>query len=128
MEPSASKEKAGLGEPHCFSDTAGVITSTTNELPGYRVVRTLGTVYGLVVRSRNLGADIASLLRSVVGGELHYLTNMLYTARNDAVGRMVGEALARGGNAVIAMRFDAGEIMSFGQVCAYGTAVVVEKL
>jgi uncharacterized protein YbjQ (UPF0145 family) len=128
---SSSKEKtasADLGEPHCFTETNGIITSTMNDLPGYRVVRTLGTVYGLCVRSRNWGADIASLLKSIVGGELRYLTNMLYASRNDAVGRMVGEAMGRGANAIIAMRFDASEIMGFGQVCAYGTAVVVEKV
>ncbi|KAF2502198.1 UPF0145 domain protein [Lophium mytilinum] len=121
-DPSSSTE------PHCFTDTDGIVTSTMNELPGYRVVRTLGTVYGLSVRSRNWGADIASVLKSAVGGELKYLTNMLYTARNNAVERMVGECIGRGGNAVIAMRFDTSEIMNFAQVCAYGTACVVEKV
>ncbi|OCK84341.1 DUF74 domain protein [Lepidopterella palustris CBS 459.81] len=127
---ASSKEKSGetLGEPHCFSDTDGIITSTMNEIPGYRVVRVLGTVYGLSVRSRNWGADIASVLKSAVGGELKYLTNMLYTGRNHAVERMVGECIGRGGNAIIALRFDASEVMSFAQVCAYGTACVIEKI
>ncbi|KAF2817765.1 DUF74 domain protein [Mytilinidion resinicola] len=108
--------------------TDGIATSTINELPGYRVVRTFGTVCGLSVRSSNWGADIASVLKSAVGGELKYLTNMLYTARNNAVERMVGGCIGRGGNAVIAMRFDTSEIMNFAQVCAYGTACVVEKV
>jgi len=102
-------------EPHSFTDTHGVITATTNEIPGYRVVKVLGTVYGLSVRSRNWGADIVSVLKSIVGGELRYLTNMLYTSRNHAVERMVGEAMSRRGNAILAMRFDIAEVMGFSQ-------------
>ncbi|KAF2184854.1 UPF0145 domain protein [Zopfia rhizophila CBS 207.26] len=98
------------------------------DLPGFRVVKVLGTVYGLSVRSRNIGADFASILKSTVGGELKYLTNMLYTARDHAVERMVGECITRGGNAIIAMKFDTSELMNFAQVCAYGTACVVEKI
>jgi uncharacterized protein YbjQ (UPF0145 family) len=123
------KSEDALADTHCFVDTEGIITSTMNDIPGYRVVRILGTVYGLTVRSRNWGADIASVLKSAVGGELKYLTNMLYTARNTAVERMVGECIARGGNAIIAMRYDTTEIMNnCAQVCAYGTACVVEKV
>jgi uncharacterized protein YbjQ (UPF0145 family) len=129
MASSASKVEKITDEPHCFTDTDGVITSTMNDIPGYRVVRVLGTVYGLTVRSRNWGADIATIFKSVVGGELKYLTNVLYTSRNYAVERMVGECIGRGGNAIIALRFDTGEIMSsFAQVCAYGTACIVEKV
>jgi uncharacterized protein YbjQ (UPF0145 family) len=129
----ASKSKAHgqvenvEAEPHSFTDTHGIITTTSNDLPGYRVVQVLGTVYGLSVRSRNWGADILSVLKSIVGGELRYLTNMLYSSRNHAVERMLGEVMERKGNAVIAMRFDIAEVMGFSQVCAYGTAVVVEK-
>ena len=115
-------------EFHSFSDTHGVITTTMNDLPGYRIVRVLGTVYGLTVRSRNWGADIGAFLKSSVGGELKYLTSMLYSARNSAVERMVGECQGRGGNAIIAMRFDQGEIKVWAQVCAYGTACVVEPI
>jgi uncharacterized protein YbjQ (UPF0145 family) len=114
--------------PHCFTDTHGVITSTANDIPGYRVVKVLGTVYGLSVRSRNWGADIVSVLKSIVGGELKYLTNMLYSARNQSVERMLGEVMGRGGNAVVGMRFDIAEVMNFSQVCAYGTACVVEQI
>ncbi len=63
-----------------------------------------------------------------MGGELKYFTSMMYTSRNSAVERMVGECMGRGGNAVIALRFDAGEIGPYAQVCAYGTACVVEKV
>jgi uncharacterized protein YbjQ (UPF0145 family) len=123
-----SAEDLSLGEAKCFTDTHGVITSTMNDIPGHRVVKVLGAVYGLTVRSRNLGAGFASVLKSIVGGELGYLTNLLYSARNAAVERMVGECMARGGNAIIALRFDTTEIMGFAQVCVYGTAVIVEPI
>jgi uncharacterized protein YbjQ (UPF0145 family) len=99
-----------------------------NDIPGYRVVRVLGACYGLTVRSRNWGADLGAFFKSAVGGELKYLTTMLYTARNEAVERMVGECMGKGGNAVVAMRFDTSEIKIFAQVCAYGTACVVERI
>jgi uncharacterized protein YbjQ (UPF0145 family) len=124
-----SKESDDLHDvPEIFPDTHGVICSTMNDIPGYRVVRVLGTVYGLTVRSRNWGADIGAFLKSSVGGELKYFTTMMYRSRNSAVERMIGECLGRGGNAIIALRFDAGEIKLYAQVCAYGTACVVEKI
>ena len=125
-EPSTAKAKEGI--PSCYTDTHGVMTSTMNDIPGYRVVRVLGTVYGITVRSRNWGADIGAFLRSSVGGELGYFTNLMYKSRNEAVERMVGECMGRGGNAIIALRFDVSEIHIFTQICAYGTACVVEKI
>lgn len=113
--------------PSCFTDTHGVITVTTNDVPGYKITKTLGTVYGLTVRARNWGADLGAIVRSAIGGELRPFTTLMYRARNEAVERLVGECMGRGGNAVVAMRFD---IASFGacvQVCAYGTACFVEK-
>lgn len=127
-KPTVGSDNTSDEGLHSFTDTHGVITSTMNDIPGYRVVRVLGTVYGLTVRSRNWGADIGSFLKSAVGGELKYLTTMLYRSRNQAVERMVGECMGRGGNAIIAMRFDTAEINVFSQVCAYGTACVVEKI
>lgn len=123
-----SESLTRLEDQHSFLDTHGVIISTMNDMPGYRVVKILGTIYGITVRSRNWGADIGSLLRSSVGGELKYLTNLMYTSRNSAVERLVGECMQRGGNAIIAMRFDQGQVGAWSQVCAYGTAVVVEKI
>ena len=126
-----SSSKHGLPEadiPACFTETHGVVVSTMNDLPGYRIVRILGTVYGLTCRSRNWGVDIAMGLKSAVGGELKGITNMLYTARNSATERMIGECMGRGGNAVVAMRYDESEMKVFTQVCAYGTACVVERL
>ncbi|OAA67128.1 putative protein family UPF0145 [Niveomyces insectorum RCEF 264] len=117
-----------LSDLHCFTETNGVITTTMIDIPGYRVVRVLGAVYGLTVRSRNWAAGLGMVLKSMSGGELRWFTHLLYTARNDAIGRVVNECQSRGGNAVIALRFDAGEMAGFAQVCAYGTACVVEKI
>ena len=106
--------------PSCFTDTNGVITSTMNDIPGYRVVKVLGAIYGITVRSRNWGADIGAFLRSSVGGEIRYFTNLMYTSRNAAVERLVGECLQRGGNAIVALRFDQSEVSAaelWGGVC-----------
>ncbi|KAK0656728.1 hypothetical protein B0T16DRAFT_452264 [Cercophora newfieldiana] len=117
-----------LQDLHCFTETNGVITTTMFDVPGYRVVKVLGAVFGITVRTRNWGASLAMVIKSVAGGELKWFTNMLYTARNDAISRIVAETQSRGGNAVIALRFDAGELGGFAQVCAYGTAAVIEKI
>jgi uncharacterized protein YbjQ (UPF0145 family) len=114
-------------EWHPHANTHGVIVSTMNDIPGYRVLRVLGTVYGMTVRTRNWGADIGAFLKSSVGGELKYFTTLVYRARDSAVERMVGECMGKGGNAIIAMRFDTTELLGM-EVCAYGTACVVEKI
>src|SRR6266536_3385977 len=113
----ASKDGKAKGDSEeiasCFVDTHGVIVSTMNDLPGYRIVKVLGTVYGITVRSRNWGTDIGAFLRSSVGGEIKYITNLMYRSRNAAQERLVGECMQRGGNAVIAMRFDQSEVRPF---------------
>lgn len=96
--------------PSCFLDTNGVITVTTNDVPGHRVTAVLGTIYGITVRSRNWGADVGAFLKSAVGGEIKYFTNLMYTSREAALERLVGECMARGGNAVLALRFDMCEV------------------
>ncbi|KAG5290490.1 DUF74 domain-containing protein [Histoplasma capsulatum var. duboisii H88] len=126
MAPQDSLQ--GLEVHGAFSDTDGVITTTMNDLPGYRVTRVLGAVYGLTVQSRNLAAGLGMVLKSIGGGELGMFTTMLYRARNEAVSRMVGECLQKGGNAIIALRFDTSDLGGFAQVCSYGTAVVVERV
>lgn len=113
---------------HCFTETNGVITTTMFDVPGYRVIKVLGAVYGLTVRSRNWAAGFGMVMKSIAGGELQWFTSMLYSARNDAISRIVAETQSRGGNAVIALRFDAADLGGFAQVCAYGTAAVVEKI
>jgi len=120
---------AHLQDSHCFTETNGVITTTMFDIPGYRVVKVLGAVFGLTVRSRNWAAGMAMIVKSIAGGELRFFTSMLYNARNDAISRIVAETQSRGGNAVICLRFDAGELSGgFAQVCAYGTAAIIEKI
>ncbi|KAI8631972.1 YjfJ protein [Xylariaceae sp. FL1651] len=117
-----------LSDLHCFTETDGVITTTMFDVPGYKVIRVLGTVYGLTVRSRNFAASLGMVLKSLVGGELRWFTNMLYSARNDAITRVVAETKQRGGNAVICLRFESGDMGGFAQSCAYGTAAIIEKV
>ena len=88
----------------------------------------LGTIYGLTVRSRNWGADIGGFFKSSVGGELPMFTKLMYTARNEAMDRMVGECMGRGGNAILGVRMDIAAESVWSQICAYGTACVIEKI
>lgn len=114
--------------PACYSDTHGVMTTTLFEIPGYRIVKSLGAIFGLVVQSRNWGADLGGFLKSSVGGELSMFTKLMYTARNQSMDRMVGECMGRGGNAILGVRYDVVAEGLWSQVCAYGTAVVVEAI
>jgi len=74
-----------------FVETQNVITSTMIDLPGYRVVKVLGAIYGITVRSRNIGAGLLAAAKSVIGGEITQFTELMYTCRNKAVERLVGE-------------------------------------
>jgi uncharacterized protein YbjQ (UPF0145 family) len=103
-----------------------MIISTMNDLPGYQVQEVLGECFGLTVRSRNIGSQIGAGLKSLVGGELKGMTQNLANSRDEAVNRLVDSATARGGNAILAMRFDTSELGdTWTEVCAYGTAVRV---
>ena len=103
-----------------------MIVVTTNDIPGYRVEAVLGEVMGLTVRSATMGANFTAGLRAMGGGEITEYTRVVQQSRQEVMHRMATDAAARGGNAIIAMRFDNGSIgTSFTEVCAYGTAVVV---
>ena len=104
---------------------SGMLISTMNDLPGFRVDRVIGEVFGLTVRARNVGSSLGSAVKSLRGGELKGQTKMLASSRLEALDRLTDEARERGGNAVLAMRFETsvGELGT--EVCAYGTAVVV---
>lgn len=104
----------------------GVLVVTTNDVPGYRVDRVIGEVFGLTVRSRHLGSQVGAGLKSLVGGELKGLTKTLVETRMQAMDRLVELARSRGANAVLMMRYDVTEAADVGtEVCAYGTAVVI---
>jgi uncharacterized protein YbjQ (UPF0145 family) len=106
-----------------------MLITTTNDLPGYEIQEVLGEVFGLTVRSRNVGSQIGAGLKSIMGGELRGMTKALIESRAQVIERMVDEAEARGGNAVLAMRFDTSEMGgTWTEICAYGTAVRVRKL
>lgn len=106
-----------------------MLITTTNDLPGYEIERVLGEVFGLTVRSRNVGSQIGASMKSLFGGELQGMTTMLAQGRAQAIERLVEEATRRGGNAILAMRFDTSELGgTWTEICAYGTAVVVRGL
>ncbi len=104
-----------------------MLVTTTETIPGYKRSRTLGQVFGVVVRSRGLGGNIVASLRSIVGGEIHEYTQLLEETRKQAVDRMVKNATVMGANAIVMMRFDSSEIgQNMSEIVAYGTAVVME--
>jgi uncharacterized protein YbjQ (UPF0145 family) len=106
-----------------------MIVTTTENIPGYRVVEAKGQVFGLVVRSRGIGGNIAASLRSIFGGEIKEYTSLLEQARQHATDRLVRNAQLMGANAVVMMRFDSTEIAQYmSEIVAYGTAVVVEPV
>src|SRR5215212_7630392 len=105
-----------------------MIISTMNDLPGYSIDEVLGEVFGLTVRSRNVGSQLGASPKSIVGGELKGMTKMLAEGRLDAQRRLEEEATAKGANAVIAFRFDTSELgTTWTEICAYGTAVKVSR-
>jgi uncharacterized protein YbjQ (UPF0145 family) len=102
---------------------------TTNDIPGFRVESVLGEVMGMTVRSANFGANFTASFRALGGGEVTEYTKLVYESRNEVMNRMWQEAVKRGANAILACRFDTGDIaQTFTEVCAYGTAVVVRPL
>jgi len=109
--------------------TPDVLVVTTNDVPGYRVDRIIGEVFGLTVRSRNIGSQLGASFKSLAGGELRGLTKTLVESRNQAMDRLIEQSRARGGNAVLTMRFDVTEAGGNGtEICAYGTAAVISPL
>ena len=104
-----------------------MIVVTTPDIAGRQITRTLGQVFGVVVRSRGIGGNLIAGLRSIVGGEITEYTEMLEEARRHALDRMVQNASAMGANAVVAMRFDSSEIGdTMSEIVAYGTGVILE--
>jgi uncharacterized protein YbjQ (UPF0145 family) len=105
-----------------------MIISTMNDLPGHDVEEVLGEVFGLTVRSRNIGSQMGASLKSLVGGELKGMTKMLAEGRQHATDRLVEEAEGKGANAILAFRFDTSELgTTWTEICAYGTAVRATK-
>jgi uncharacterized protein YbjQ (UPF0145 family) len=101
--------------------------TTALELPGYRIVRNLGIVRGLTVRSRSIVGNIAGGIQSLFGGNITIYTNLCERTRAETYQLMCQHARSLGANAIISMRYDATEVMAgLTEVLCYGTAVVAE--
>ena len=106
-----------------------MLIATTNDLAGYRIVRHLGVVRGVTVRSRNIVAGLGAFLQTIKGGEITIYTKLAEQSRQEAYNLLVAHAASLGANAILAMRYDANEISAgVTEVLAYGTAVVVEAI
>ena len=104
-----------------------MLVTTTDALPGYRVVRHIGVMRGLSVRSRSVVGNIGASIQILFGGNITMYTKLAEEARQEAYDLLIAQAEAAGANAILAMRYDANEIMpGVTEVLAYGTAVVVE--
>ena len=118
--------------PFCFinlpdSPVSTAMVTTALELPGQKIVRNLGIVRGIVVRSRSIVGNIGAALQSLVGGNITLYTELCENARQDAFALMLQHAGEHGANAIIGMRYDANEVADgITEVLAYGTAVVVQ--
>ena len=113
---------AGAGVTH-------TMVTTQFELDGFRVVRTLGVVRGIVVRSRSIFGTIGASLQTILGGNITLLTQLCEKTRSDAFDLMLQHAAQLGANAVVGARYDATEIMQgVTEVLAYGTALYVEPV
>ena len=105
-----------------------MLITTMNDVPGHEVTDVYGEVFGLTVRSRNIGSQLGAGLKSVFGGELKGMTKALVDSRTEVIQRMTEEAETKGANAIVAMRFDTSEMGSnWTEICAYGTAVKIAR-
>ena len=103
------------------------LVSTSNEIPGFRIVRPIGIVRGITVRSRSVIGNLGAALQTLVGGNITIYTELCEKAREEAFELMLQHAAEHGANAVIAMRYDANDVAEgVTEVLAYGTAVWVE--
>ena len=106
-----------------------MLVATTNDLPGHRIVAHLGLVRGVTVRSRSVIGNIGGSIQSIFGGKLSIYVDLAEAARKEAYDLLVAHAAEMGANAILAMRYDANEIMEgITEVLAYGTAVKVEPI
>lgn len=103
-----------------------MIITTSDQVEGKAITKTIGLVKGSTIRARHLGKDIMAGLRGMVGGEISEYTKMMAEAREEAIQRMVEDAEKKGANAVVSMRFSTSMIMqNAAEVLAYGTGVVL---
>src|SRR5437899_984982 len=105
-----------------------MLIATTNEIAGHEITEVLGEVFGLTVRSRNIGSLLGGRLNAILGVELEAMTKSPVESRQHVVERIVQRPEAKGANAIVAMRFDTSEMgQNSTEICAYGTAVKIRK-
>ena len=127
-QPSRTfRKRAGHDRSHRMPHVNPAQVTTAFELPGHRIVRNLGVVRGIVVRSRSIVGNIGAALQTLAGGNITLYTELCENAREDAFRLMMEHAAETGANAVVGVRYDANEVAAgVTEVLAYGTAVVVE--
>jgi uncharacterized protein YbjQ (UPF0145 family) len=126
MNPSDEESPVQASGEYIASPQTMIVTTTEN-IPGTLVMKTIGQVFGLTVRSRSLGGNIAAFLKGLIGGEIGSYVKLNEDSRRQALDRMVQNAAAMGANAVTMMRFDSTEMgLSMSEIVAYGTARVIE--
>ncbi len=104
-----------------------MIITTSAQIEGKRITKTIGLVKGSTIRARHVGRDIMAAFRGVVGGEITEYTKMMAEAREEAIQRMIEDAQKQGANAIVSMRFTTSMVMtSAAEILAYGTAVIAE--
>ncbi|MFN8167510.1 MAG: heavy metal-binding domain-containing protein [Candidatus Nanopelagicales bacterium] len=130
VQASISEQSPGeVGAGPAVYSGPPIIVVTTNDMPGYRITAVHGEVFGITVRARNAFSNMGAGFRTMFGGEAKGYTKLLSDSRLEAVERLRYAAHQVGGNAVVAMRFDTGEIADLmNEVAAYGTAVTVERI
>jgi uncharacterized protein YbjQ (UPF0145 family) len=112
---------------HYMASVSTTMVTTALELPGQKIVRNLGVVRGIVVRSRSIVGNIGAALQSLVGGNITLYSELCEKARDDAFKLMLQHGAEHGANAIIGMRYDANDVADgITEVLAYGTAVVVQ--
>lgn len=104
-----------------------MIIQTSSDIPGKKVIKSIGLVRGNTIRVRHIGRDFLAVLKTLIGGEIQSYTKMMAEAREQAIDRMIEEAKARGANAIVDVRFTTSYIMtSAAEILVYGTAVIAE--
>ena len=128
MDSNLTKQPPYAVAPPRYSVSHHLVT-TAFELPGFRVVRNLGVVRGITVRSRSVFGTIGASFQTLVGGNISLFTQLCEKARGEAFEIMIVHASEIGANAIIGARYDANEVMGgVTEVLAYGTAVIVEPI
>lgn len=104
-----------------------MIITTSDTVPGYSIVKTIGYVSGNSVKARHVGSTILASLKTIVGGDINQFAKLMNDTRQQAINRMVQEAQIKGANAIVCMRLATSEIaQGCSELCAYGTAVVID--